>query len=82
MRYVYGFTNVAFYNRAPEGDDTWFASARARNVALRELRERAIADGLSKTAAQAGIYPVRRHVASELGEAWLREIELTDEARR
>jgi hypothetical protein len=78
MRYVYGFTNVAFYNRKPQGDRTWFASARARNVALRELRARAIAKGLSASAAQAGIYPVRRHVASEVGAAWLREIELAE----
>lgn len=78
MRYVYGFTNATFYNRSAEGDDTWFASARARNAALRELRARAIAKGLSASAAQAGIYPVRRHVASEVGAAWLREIELAE----
>lgn len=74
MRYVYGLRNTAFYNLRPEGDEVWYPTRPARDRALAALREHAIAKGLSKSAARAGIVAIRRHVASDTGRAWLDEL--------
>jgi len=50
--------NVAFFCGKSTGDRTWFATALQRDLALDCLRERAIARGLSVSAARAGIYAV------------------------
>ena len=65
---------VAF-NARPEGDEDWFPTRKARDCALDMMRAGAIARGLSVDAANRGIVRIKRHVASESGAAWLREIE-------
>ncbi|CAB4126635.1 hypothetical protein UFOVP75_19 [uncultured Caudovirales phage] len=57
---IYGVVNCAFYNRAANGDIAWHETAEDRDAHLSTLRARAIKAGLSKTAAQAGIYPTSR----------------------
>lgn len=60
---VYGFRNCRFRNFRPTGDDSWFISKGARNLALKRLRAEAVAAGLSASAAQAGIYAVVSRVS-------------------
>lgn len=59
---TYGFVNCAYYNLHVDGAKRVFSTREARNAAIAELRERAIAHGLSRSAAQAGIYPVIGYV--------------------
>lgn len=73
-RYVYGFVNCAAFNLRPEGDEHWLATSAARDEALRRFQAWAVSRGLSRWAASAGIYPVRRYVASESGAAWLDDL--------
>lgn len=55
---VFGICNNAFFATRPEGTETWYATREARDAALAEVREHAIGRGLSRSAAQAGIYPI------------------------
>lgn len=56
---VFGIVNCAAYNHKPEGDRYWYISKEARNAALSAMRERWVDCGLSKSAAQHGIYPIK-----------------------
>lgn len=60
---VFGIVNCAFFNRNPQGDETWYATRELRNAAIAKMRESAIARGLSASAAQAGIYPVKKRLS-------------------
>lgn len=55
---IHGFANVAFFNARADGDESYFATKAERDAALVGTRERAIARGLSETAARSGIYPI------------------------
>ncbi|MFO0447373.1 MAG: hypothetical protein ACK52I_01570 [Pseudomonadota bacterium] len=55
---IYGYANVAFFNVRADGDESYFASKAERDAAITGTRERAIAHGLSETAARSGIYPI------------------------
>lgn len=56
---VFGFRNLAYFNREPAGDLSAFYTTREeRDAALAVLRSRAVAGGLSQSAAVSGIYPV------------------------
>jgi hypothetical protein len=55
---IYGYGNVAFHNRKPEGDDAWFATREERDKELAFVRSQAIAEGLSESAARHGLYPM------------------------
>lgn len=82
MRYLYGFRNCAYFSGPnPDGYVEWFTSKRARDAALAALRERAGSRGLSPTACVAGIYPVRRHVDSATGRAFVESLEDRDALR-
>jgi hypothetical protein len=61
---VHGICNVAFHNRSPKGDQTWYAFREKRDAVLKRLREHAIDRGLNKSAAHAGIYPIQSTVAT------------------
>src|SRR5574343_313875 len=56
---LYGYRNVAFHpGPSAEGYAVYYRSGMQRDGALAALRERAVGQGLSRSAAQAGIYPV------------------------
>ncbi len=79
MATLYGFQNVAFYatnNPQPR----WFLTREARNKALAALRTLAVERGLSRSAALAGIYPVRRTSRDQrlIGDAWENEADAED----
>lgn len=69
---IYGFRNVAFHSGpAAEGYAVWYPTGAARDEALSALRSEAVARGLSRSAAQAGIYAVtmsQRHLTDEQRE--------------
>lgn len=60
---LFGICNVAFFSTRPEGSRTYYGTRAERDAALVSLRERAIDRGLSVTAAECGIYPVRTRAA-------------------
>lgn len=60
---IYGICNGVFYATRPEGTETWYANREERNAALAALRDRAIERGLSKGAAQNGIYAIVERLA-------------------
>lgn len=66
---AYGYVNCAFYNIRAEGDRVWFATRAERDEALERIRAQAIRAGLSETAAEAGIYPVKRRMTREIADA-------------
>jgi hypothetical protein len=70
-RYVFGIRNTAFWVVRPEGDEMWYPSKRSRDAALQAMRAQAEAAGLSPTRCVSGIRPIRRHVGSASGAAWL-----------
>jgi hypothetical protein len=71
---LHGICNAAFFPTRPEGAETWYADRADRDAALDALRNRAVAAGLSPSAARAGIYPIaarasvvrREHAAAPL----------------
>lgn len=60
---IYGICNVAWMATRVEGTETWYATRKARDAALADLRKHAIVMGLSRTAARAGIYPIAETLA-------------------
>lgn len=56
---VFGFVNCAAFNRDPAGDRSYYATREQRDAELADLRRWAIGRGLSESAAQTGIYPVK-----------------------
>lgn len=82
MRYVYGFQNVTYFSGpSPDGYPTWFRSRAKRDAALALIREDAITHGLAPRAAHAGIYPIKRHVASMAGDLFLHIVTLQDNSQ-
>jgi hypothetical protein len=66
---VFGFRNLAYFNREPAGDLSAFWTTREeRDAALAALRSRAVSHGLSESASRSGIYPVQFR-ASEVRRA-------------
>jgi hypothetical protein len=58
MKKIYGFVNCAAFNLNPEGDERWFLTRKARDMALRRFRKWAVKQGLSVQASCSGIYPI------------------------
>jgi hypothetical protein len=65
MAVMYGLRNSAYYNRHPEGDERWYSSREARDLALVCMRATAVRDGLAHSASLSGIRPIYRD-SSEL----------------
>jgi len=68
-RTLYGYRNVAYYpGPSAQGYAVYYRTGKARDAALAELRDEAVEHGLARSAAAAGIYPVKlaiRHLSTD-----------------
>ena len=74
-RIVWGIRNYAFFNRRADGDDHPVGSKREALKALSAWRSNAIKNGLSLTAARAGIVLVYWRVSPERAEELMESAE-------
>jgi hypothetical protein len=74
VKYLHGIANSVYFTGSALRVETFYLTQGQRDAELAKLKSRAKTGGLSSSAVEFGIVPIRRHVGSEIGSMWLQEL--------